>query len=85
MSIMYKTADIAFGILDPQGQGYLTLQNILASYVVNRCGLAPEEITAYFAMINVFRGNQGRLTYAKFRELFFPHQTLAGEDHQVIE
>ena len=47
---MYKTADVAFGILDPEGIGHLTLARILDSYVANRCGLASDEITAFFEM-----------------------------------
>jgi len=31
-------------------------------------------------MQNIFRDGEGRLPFAKFRELFFPHMTLAGED-----
>ena len=82
---MYKNADIAFGILDPEGVGYLSLSFILGSYVANRCGLTPEEITAFFEMQNIFRGGEGRLTFGKFRELFFPHMTLAGEDLHVLD
>ena len=51
---MYKSADIAYGVLDPEGVGYLNLKFILSSYVAKRCGLTPEEITAYFEMQNVF-------------------------------
>ena len=80
LAIMYKSADIAYGVLDPEGVGYLNLKFILGSYVAKRCGLTPEEITAYFEMQNVFQNGEGRLCFAKFRELFFPHHTLAGED-----
>ena len=45
---MYKTPDNAFGILDPEGLGYLTLDLILQSYVAGRSGLSPEDIRAYF-------------------------------------
>lgn len=31
-------------------------------------------------MLNIFKNGQGRLTYAKFRGLFFPHMTLSGDD-----
>ena len=77
---MYKTPDNAFGILDPEGLGYLTLDLILQSYVAGRSGLSPEDIRAYFSMQNIFRDGSGTLSFAKFRELFFPNMTLAGED-----
>jgi len=80
LAIMYKTSDIAFGSLDPEGHGYISLDSILTSYVSNRCGLAPEEISAFFEMQNIFKNKESQLTYIKFRELFFPHMTLAGED-----
>ena len=47
---MYKSADIAFGILDPEGVGSLGLESFLGSYVHSRCGLSPEEITAFFEL-----------------------------------
>lgn len=50
LTIMYKSADIAFGILDPEGQGYLGLDSFLGSYVHSRCGLTSEEITAFFEL-----------------------------------
>ena len=82
---MYKSADIAFGILDPEGVGYLSLGFILGSYLANRCGLKPEEITAFFEMQNIFHNGEGRLSFTKFREIFFPHHTLAGEDIHVLD
>jgi len=51
---MYKTPDCAFGILDPEGVGYVSLELILQSYVAGRSGLAPEDIKAYFEMQNIF-------------------------------
>ena len=85
LAIMYKSADIAFGVLDPTGVGYLSLNFILSSYVAKRCGLTPEEIIAFFEMQNIFRDGEGRLIFSRFRELFFPHQTLAGEDILVLD
>ena len=81
LSILYREEPYnAFCILDHEGCGYLTLSTFLDSYVAGRSGLTPEEITAYFDMQNIFRGGEGRMTYAKFRGLFFPHMSLAGED-----
>ena len=67
-------------MLDPEGLGYLTLDSIIKSYVTGRSGLTPEEIKSFFDMLNIFKNGQGRLTYAKFRGLFFPHMTLSGDD-----
>ena len=61
------------------------MQSFLGSYVHSRCGLSPEEITAFFELQNIFRGGEGRLSFIKFRELFFPHLTLAGEDQHVLD
>ena len=76
---------MAFGLLDPEGIGYLTLDLFLNSYVTGRSKLTPEEITKFFELQNIFKQGTGRLTYAKFRELFFPHLTLAGEDPIVYK
>ena len=77
---LYKSPEQAFGILDPEGLGHLTLELILNSYVVGRSNLTPEEITAYFELQNIFKDGSGKLACSKFRDLFFPHMTLAGED-----
>ena len=77
---MYKAPDHAFGLLDPTGFGYLTLDLILKSYLVGRSALSPGEITDFFALQNIFKNGEGQLHYDKFRELFFPHMTLSGED-----
>ena len=82
---MYKSPDISFGVLDPEGLGYLSLGSFLSSYVASRCGLTPEEIHAYFEMQSIFSRGDGRLSYTKFRELFFPQMTLAGEDQHVLD
>jgi len=47
---MYRNPETAFGTLDPEGLGHLTLDLVLNSYVAGRCGLTPEEITAYFEL-----------------------------------
>ena len=78
--MLYKSPDSAFGILDPEGHGYVTLDQILNSFVKSRSNLSPEEIKAFFELQNIFRNGQGKLLFNKFRELFFPHMTLAGED-----
>lgn len=78
--MLYKSPDIAFGILDPTGIGHLTLDLILGSYVVARSTLSPEEITAYFELQSIFRNGDGQLSFTKFKEMFFPHLTLNGED-----
>ena len=55
----------------------------LKSYISSRSGLSPEEVTIFFEMQNIFVKGEGRLIYSKFRELFFPHMTLAGEDPAI--
>ena len=62
----------------------MTLPLFLNSYVTSRSNLSPEEISAFFEMQNIFKDGEGKLKFAKFRELFFPHMTLAGED-PIIE
>ena len=47
---LYRNADLAFGLLDPEGLGYLTLDLFLNSYVTGRSKLTPEEITSFFEM-----------------------------------
>ena len=37
-------------------------------------------MTAYFELKSIFKDGQGRFQFSKFREFFFPHMTLAGED-----
>ena len=61
---LYRNADLAFGLLDPEGLGYLTLDLFLNSYVTGRSKLTPEEITTFFEMQNIFKDGQGKLTYA---------------------
>lgn len=78
--VLYKSPDLAFGLLDPEGTGSLTLDLFLNSYVSERSNLSPEEISDYFELLNIFKKGEGKLSFAKFRELFFPHMTLAGED-----
>ena len=34
-------------------------------------------------MQNIFRDGTGKLPFAKFRMLFFPHMTLAGHDPEL--
>ena len=36
-------------------------------------------------MQNIFRDGKGKLPFAKFRMLFFPHMTLAGLDPKIRE
>ena len=36
MCDLYKQPDVAFGLLDPEGLGYLTLKLFLNSYVSSR-------------------------------------------------
>ena len=78
---MYKEPYAAFGVMDHEGRGYLVLDDFRTSYVASRSGLSPEEITAFFNLQNSFpKEKDSGLIFAKFRELFFPHMTLAGED-----
>lgn len=79
-TILYKEPYNAFGIIDHQGKSYVTLEDFLNSFVATRSGLFPEEIIEFFELQGVFRSGKGQLIFAKFRELFFPHMTLAGED-----
>lgn len=74
---------MAFGILDHEGKSYLTIDEILNSFIVSRSGLTPQEITIFFEMQNIFKGKKGQMIYSKFREMFFPHMTLAGEDPKL--
>ena len=79
-STVYKSPYVAFGQIDPEAKGYIELNDILNSFVVNRSGLNSDDITKFFEIQNIFKGSEGRMIYAKFREMFFPHMTLAGED-----
>ena len=52
---LYKQPDLAFGLLDPEGLGYLTLDMILNSYITGRSKLSPEEIESFFELQNIFK------------------------------
>ena len=34
-------------------------------------------------MQNIFKNKKGQMIYSKFREMFFPQMTLAGEDPKL--
>ena len=79
--MLYKEPYAAFGVMDHEGRGYLVLDDFRHGYVASRSGLSPEEITAFFTLQNSFpKERDTGLIFSKFRELFFPHMTLAGED-----
>ena len=57
--MLYKQPDTAFGVLDHEGVGYLTLSSILNSFVKSRANLSPEEISAFFELQNIFKNGEG--------------------------
>ena len=67
--------------MDHEGRGFLTLEDFTKGYVAARSGLNTEEIAAFFTLQNSFpKDRDTGIIFSKFRELFFPHMTLAGED-----
>lgn len=53
--------------------------------MTGRSNLTPEEITKFFELQNIFKAGKGRMPYVKFREMFFPHMTLAGDDPVIYK
>ena len=47
---------------------------------MSRVNLNAQEVIDYFEMQNIFRNGRGKLSFAKFKMIFFPQMTLAGED-----
>ena len=76
---MYQSPLIAFGSFDPQGLGYITFKAFLENQVLSSVALIPDDIKAFFELNNVFKDGI-ELSFQKFRQLFFPHVTIAGFD-----
>jgi len=77
---LYLGAEKAFGAIDHTGLGYVTQDAFLQSYVAQRVPLTSEEINEYFFLENVYKDGDRSLIYDKFKNLFFPHLTMAGDE-----
>jgi len=77
---LYLGAEKAFGAIDHTGLGYVTQDAFLQSYVAQRVPLTSEEINDYFFLENVYKDGDRSLIYDKFKNLFFPHLTMAGDE-----